>query len=88
MNSNETFLVVVALLFTSALVGVGLALAKLKPWYCIIASELVLLSMYAAVFYQTLGHSVLLAAHLWGFLPLLAAMLFGYYVGRALRSGQ
>ncbi len=87
MSTNETFLLAFSILFSSALVGVGLAQAKLKPWYCIIATELFLLSIYAVEFYRDLAYSVLLAAQLWGFLPLLAAMFIGYYVRLALRSG-
>jgi nicotinamide riboside transporter PnuC len=84
LNTNETFLVASGVLFMSGLVGAGLSQAKLKPWHCIIATELVLLSIYAAIFHN-LGSSVLLVAHLLGFLPLLAAMFVGYYFRGALR---
>ena len=86
MNTNETFLVASAVLFTSGLVGVGLSQAKLKPWSCIIATELLLLLIYATVF-QNLGSSIILVAHLVGFLPLLAAMFVGYYMRGALPRG-
>ncbi len=88
MNTNEIVLPIFGLLLMAALVGLGLSRTGLKPWWCIVASEIILLSIYAATFDLNVWrwHPSIIAPHLLGLPLLLAAMFAGYYVHRFPRT--